>query len=168
MSQTKECPKCGTEHRLHIKKCGCGHQFGQMARQQDESRDPMWGCCEYSTGTSRCHYPGTFKDSVTGDGRWFCSAHERESDPVMGSTIVYKSHEDYPNPDWSVNAVKRRYELRTIKAISDSRNKPATQYQASKPGKDWAHRVMERIQQGETLPIISEAMAKEALGQNQA
>lgn len=163
MIQTKECPKCGAEHRLHIKKCGCGHQFGQLARQE-EDRDPMRGCCEYSTGTSRCHYPGTFSDGTNGGGRWFCSAHDRETDPAMAAAIVHKSQEDFPRPDWSVNAVKRRYELRTQKAMADHKGKKATKYCASTPGKDWAKRVLERIQRGEQLPVIAEAMAKEALG----
>jgi hypothetical protein len=162
MIQTKECPKCGAEHRMHIKKCGCGYQFGQLSKQE-EARDPMHGCCEYSTGTSRCHYPGTFSHSSNGGGKWYCSAHDRETDPEMGATIVYKSHDDYPAPDWSIKSVIRRYELRTIKAMAESKHKPATKYQASKPGKDWAKRILERIKDGESLPLIAETMAKETL-----
>ena len=163
MIQTKECPKCGAEHRMHIKKCGCGHQFGQMQAHEPE-RDPMLGCCEYSTGTSRCHYPGTFSSATTGGGKWYCSAHDHESDPAMGAAIVHKSQEDFPRPDWSVNAVKRRYELKVQKAIAEHKGAKSTKYESSKPGKDWAHRVLERIARGEQLPVISEAIAKEALG----
>lgn len=166
MIQTKECPKCETEHRLHIKKCGCGHVFGSRQTQQ-EDRDPMRGCCEYSTGTSRCHYPGTFSDSTNGGGRWYCSAHDRESDPSMGAAIVHKSHEDYPRPDWSLDAVRRRYELRTLKAMADHKGAKATKYNPSTPGKDWAKRVLERIRRGETLPVIAESFAKQALGQTE-
>lgn len=166
MIQTKECPKCGSEHRLHIKKCGCGHVFGSKQAQQPE-RDPMHGCCEYSTGTSRCHYPGTFSDSTNGGGRWFCSAHDRESDPSLAAAIVHRSHEDYPRPDWSVNAVKRRYELRVAKKMAEHRGAKATKYHASTPGKDWAKRILERIRNGEDLPMISRQFAEQALQENQ-
>lgn len=164
MIQTKECPKCGSEHRLHIKKCGCGHQFGTK-QEQAPDRDPMHGCCEYSTGTSRCHYPGTFSDSTNGGGRWFCSAHDRESDPAMGAAIVHKSHEDCPRPDWSARAVNRRYELRTQKAMAEHKGAKGTKYHPSTPGKDWAKRILERIHRGERLPVIAEAMAKEVVGE---
>lgn len=164
MIQTKECPKCGAEHRLHIKRCGCGHQFGQMQDKAPE-RDPMHGCCEYSTGTSRCHYPGTFSDGTNGAGRWYCSAHDKESDPALGAAIVHKSHEDFPRPDWSNRAVHRRHELKVQKGMADARGMKATKYKASTPGKDWARRILERIENGEQLPIIAEAMAKEALGE---
>lgn len=163
MIQTKDCPKCGAEHRLHIKKCGCGHQFGSK-QEAEPVRDPMHGCCEYSTGTSRCHYPGVFSDSTNGGGKWYCTAHERETDPAMGAAIVHKSQEDFPRPDWSVNAVKRRYELRTIKAMAEHKGAKASKYCPSTPGKDWAKRVLERIQRGEQLPVIAEAMANEVLG----
>lgn len=163
MIQTKECPSCGTEHKLHIKKCGCGHQFGlHLAKQED--RDPMRGCCEYSTGTSRCHYPATFSDGTNGGGRWYCSAHDRESDQAMGAAIVHKSQEDYPRPDWSVNAVRRRYELRTIKSMAENKGSKASQYEASKPGKDWARRILERLDRGDEMPIIARTMAEQALG----
>lgn len=167
MTKIKECPKCGAEHRLHIKKCGCGHDFGSK-QAQEPSRDPMHGCCEYSTGTSRCHYPGTFSDGTNGGGRWFCSAHDRETDQAMAAAIVHKSHEDFPRPDWSANAARRRYELRTIKAMEAHKGAKSTRYQASKPGKDWAGRVLERIQRGEQLPIIAEAMARDVLQSNPA
>lgn len=163
MIQTKECPKCETEHRLHIKKCGCGHVFG-VKQSRDEERDPMRGCCEYSTGTSRCHYPGTLSDGTNGGGRWFCSAHDRETEPAVGAAIVYKSQEDYPRPDWSVNAVNRRYELRVHKAMADHKGAKATAYNPSTPGKDWARRVLERIARGERLPVIAESMAIETVG----
>lgn len=37
MIQTKVCPSCETEHRLHIKKCGCGHVF----ENKTESGEPI-------------------------------------------------------------------------------------------------------------------------------
>lgn len=164
MIQTKECPHCGAEHRLHIKKCGCGHQFGQQAKE--EPRDPMHGCCAYSTGTSRCHYPGTFSSSTNGGGKFYCSAHSRETDPGLAASIVHKSHEDYPRPDWSTGAVMRRYELKVQKGMADSKHAKATKYQASKPGKDWAKRVIERQRNGESMPILAIEFAKEVLGMN--
>lgn len=30
MIQTRECPECNAEHRLHIKRCGCGHVFASQ------------------------------------------------------------------------------------------------------------------------------------------
>lgn len=36
MIQTKTCPNCESEHRLHVKKCGCGHVF----ETKQESTEP--------------------------------------------------------------------------------------------------------------------------------
>lgn len=164
MIQTKECPKCGAEHRLHIKKCGCGHQFGSAKRESEPMRDPMHGCCAYTTGTSRCHYPGTFSSATNGAGPFYCSAHSTETDPAIGAVIVGKSHEEYPRPDWSVNAVRRRYELRVLKNVADNKHRKATKYVPSKPGKDWARRILERQHDGEEMQILAVEFAKDALG----
>lgn len=164
MIQTKECPKCETEHRLHIKKCGCGYVFGSK-QPATQDRDPMHGCCAYSTGTSRCHYPGTFSDSTNGGSEFYCTAHYHLDDPTLGATIVYRSHEDYPRPDYSVAAVKRRYELRTLNAIAKRKGVKATKYQASTPGKDWAYRVLERKSEGETLAVIAVDFAEHVVGE---
>ena len=163
MIQTKECPKCETEHRLHIKKCGCGYVFGSK-QQATPDRDPMHGCCAYSTGTSRCHYPGTFSDSTSGGGEFYCAAHYHLDDPSTGAAIVYRSQEEYPRPDYSIADVRRRYELRTLKAIADHKGAKATRYHASTPGKDWAHRIMERQANGETLAIIAIDYAEQVVG----
>lgn len=163
MIKTKECPKCETEHRQHIKKCGCGYVFGSRQAEPDDY-DPMHGCCAYSTGTSRCHYPGTFSDSTNGGAPFYCHAHYHESDPAIGASIVYRSHEEYQAPDYSINAVKRRYEIRTLKNIAEHKVKVATKYNASAPGKDWAHRVLERKSRGEEMPIIAIDYAEQVVG----
>lgn len=30
MIQTRDCPECNAEHRLHIKRCGCGYVFASQ------------------------------------------------------------------------------------------------------------------------------------------
>lgn len=43
MIQTKECPQCEAEHRLHVKRCGCGHvfEFKQSGGGQTISREEV-------------------------------------------------------------------------------------------------------------------------------
>jgi hypothetical protein len=167
MIQTKECPKCGTEHRTHIKKCGCGYQWTGKRQEPEQYHDPMHGCCSYMAGTSRCHYPGTFSDSLKGDGTWYCSAHNHERDPVKADAIVFRSHDEIPRPDYSIGAIRRRSEAKFLKRFVEYKGNRPTKYNASKPGKDWAYRVLERQEQGEPMAGIAVEFAKSVIGDRQ-
>lgn len=37
MIQTRDCPECNAEHRLHIKKCGCGYVFASQGSSSEAS-----------------------------------------------------------------------------------------------------------------------------------
>lgn len=160
---TWECPKCGSEHSNRLKKCGCGYEM-KNGYTKPEHKDPMHLCCSYMSGTSRCHYPGTMSAGTNGDGRFFCSAHYGEADPVIGSSIVFKSHEDVPRPDYSPNAVRRQYELKTLKAISEYNGASPSKYVAALPGKQWAYRLMEQEATGEELATVAMDAWREVLG----
>ena len=64
----KSCPNCGTEHKEHIKKCGCGYEW-----KSQESK-----VFNHNTGCSviGCPMPGTITDSVRGSETWFCRYHD--------------------------------------------------------------------------------------------
>ena len=106
MIQTKVCPKCDNEHRLHIKKCGCGHVF-------------------------------TFKSESA------------------GTTI-------------SREEINRRYEARVRQRMAEFRGTPAKEFQAAKPGKVWAYRILDRQARGESLPLIAIDFAKQVVGEQEA
>jgi hypothetical protein len=73
------------------------------------------GCCEYVSGEMRCHYPGVYKTSTLGEGRWMCSAHDKDpSSQTMGALIVDKSHEDIPFPDNSLERRRARFEAKVV------------------------------------------------------
>lgn len=106
MIQTKTCPNCENEHRLHIKKCGCGHVFAF----QSESTEP---------------------------------------------TI-------------SPEEINRRYEARVRQRMAEFKGTPAKEFQAAKPSKVWAYRILDRQAQGEQIPISAIDFAKQVVGAQEA
>lgn len=107
MLATKECPKCGTEHRSAIRKCGCGYVW--QAPKLGPAIDPMHGCCDYNQNGRRCHYAGAWSSSTVGTGPWYCTHHARGVGAPEGGDIIRQSHIDAPNPDYSLNARREAY-----------------------------------------------------------
>lgn len=165
MKGYKTCPECGAEHKLRIPTCGCGYTWGKY--NEGPAHDPMHGCCSYMAGTSRCHYPGSFSDSLKGDGTWYCAKHQETRDPLEADRIVHDSHEEIPRPDYSIQAIRRRSELAFLKKFHAYTGNRPTKFNPSTPGKDWAHRVLEREAQGEQLPWIAVSFAKEVVNQQE-
>ncbi len=163
MSMTKQCPQCQAEHPLRVNRCGCGYVWTPQ-NKPEPARDPMLGCCSYSAGSARCHYPGTYTLSLKGDGRLYCSAHAAGVNPDQGALIVYRSHEEFPNPDWSAQAVRERYEQRVQREVKASRSGHAMHYSASEPGKGWAHALMRREAGGEQIAVAAQSAWRDALG----
>lgn len=159
MSELKTCPQCGAEHKLRIARCGCGYQWVKPGASEP-ARDPMRGCCAYTAGALRCHYPAAYGASLNGSGLRYCSAHAAGVSADMGARIVERSHVDYPNPDWSVEATRARVVEQTRQKMLENNTRRASRHESSAPGKGWAYRIMERIEQGDPVPMIAEQMAR--------
>ena len=103
MYSMKACPDCGAEHRLSIRRCGCGYTW-ETQKQNSQQMDPMHGCCEWTHLGKRCHYAGSWSDSTKGGGPWYCLEHSRNPDPEFGYKVILKSHEDVKSTNYSLEA----------------------------------------------------------------
>lgn len=157
----KKCPQCGTEHKLRIARCGCGHEWVKRG-ETEPAHDPMLGCCTYTAGALRCHYPAAFGSSTKGGGRLYCQAHAAGVSPDMGALIVERSHRDYPSPDWSAEAVKARAVEQVLKDAEAFRHARAARHDNS--GNGWALNILDRVERGEPVPLIAEQFAREVVG----
>lgn len=158
----KTCPQCGAEHKLRIARCGCGHEWVKRG-ETEPAHDPLRGCCSYTAGALRCHYPGGFGGSVKGGGRLYCREHAAGVDADTGALIVERSHREYPEPDWSPAGVKARAVERVKEEAAALRHASAPRH-AGGAGRGWALNILDRIERGERVPLIAEQFAREVAG----
>ena len=132
----KECPKCGIEHKDHIKKCGCGYEWKLI-----ESK-PVYN----NTGCSvtGCPLPGAITDSVRGSETWFCKYHDYAKQ--YGYLAVIEVTERIKN---NSTVIKNLYKLKN--SGLQARQKPDSNVpdynEKDKDMRQWANRQIVKIDQ---------------------
>lgn len=96
--RTRDCPQCGATTSATSKACAeCGHEFvtamvPRGATHSARANPDLDVRCEWiGEANHRCRYPGAWSYGTTGVGPWYCSAHSRCNDPVLGAAIVEES-----------------------------------------------------------------------------
>ncbi len=148
MAKYKTCPNCGTEHRQHIKICGCGHEWGES---QSGTSDGIQRCCV-------CGAQGVWSDSVRGGGTWYCREHSAPAGasrarvtPKSVEQLSAEAREFLRSKGWERDDLRER-SLAMVRSRENGANK------------EWALDLLEREQNGEKLLIIQRQLAREALG----
>jgi len=177
------CANCGTRYPVADPRCpDCG-THAQRSRSAVERSAPMESCAWVSD--RRCNYPATMSSTTLGEGPWYCQFHFECSDPIAGADIVAASRDYTPPPTVQgrrnplVEAVASRIlaqanteakaycqdlGLTTVTQMRAHIAKTLPKVGSGGGNLDWARKIMARIQAGESLPMISEQKARQALG----
>jgi len=133
--------------------------------------------CSWTSGSQQCRYPATLSSTTLGDGPWFCTFHFECASPSYGAEVV-KASQDYGQEDLVASVRRRTLEqanaeaaaycqaqgLHTTDQMRVHIAKAMPKVGSGGGSLDWARKIMARIQAGESLPMISEQKARQALG----
>jgi len=130
--------------------------------------------CDARHGALRCKYPGNISSDTKGGGPWQCSPHfEAEAGSTFAAELVIAS-QDYVHSPVKVRLLTEAKSeaaafceergLNSRQKMVEFMRKEGAKIGTKTGGLDWAHKIMARIQAGESLPMISEEKARTALG----
>lgn len=152
------------------------------------NRQVSYQHCEWKSGEAQCRYPGTVSHvnhtAASKDphpGPWYCSLHCRCTDPIEGRDIVIASQSYLPPPYAQgeraplVDAMAAERERASIADLSEDIRimkyaeciarvrEQSPGIGKCEPGTAWAQKILDRVANGESLPLISIEFAKAAL-----
>lgn len=145
----RHCPECGTHTaKSSTEAAALGYPLGY--RQ-----------CDWESNHLRCRYPGTISTATNGQGPFYCRYHFGCDSATYGEQVVQAS-QDYEHMSKAERTAEATAAARANSGGTALRKVPIVRTAGG--GTQWAHRIMDRIAAGETLPPIIERFAREALG----
>ena len=89
-----QCPGCDRTLRLGAKSCSCGWAAADKPRSAPAPlADADRGRCAWTSGVTRCRFPGSMSHGLRGELPFFCPWHFRGPDQQAGAEIVRQSLE---------------------------------------------------------------------------
>lgn len=160
----RHCPECGEVISVRARKCSCGWQ---AEKKQEPSRDNR---CSWLSNGMQCRYIGTWSDSTVGTGKWYCREHSYHREQEDAAAVVNRSMREVPdNFDYSTSALVKRarqHYLDSMPVLTGSGHLGIHDVvEAMKKPRNpraWAHKILDRVGQGEHVPIYAIECAKEA------
>jgi len=176
-----QCRHCGAMNDYGAKTCDdCGRYM--TGSKAEHNHDPNNGQCAWTAGGQRCTNAGTMTDSTQGSDTWFCSAHYGCSDGKLGQQVMIEAIRSNARPDFSIEARKAKSlaaanaavpeEIRKMTLSEHRKNfteSIAKFGQRKREGRYvWAYKIIDMIERGEHVPMITEQHARKRLAEHAA